>query len=116
RCHSSSHPVALQLSVLLLLALGIHGFIAYRRDVERATALIASICRREGLQWLDQSVRLERLRAGWRQGPLWTRDYGFDCSGDRASRWHGSARLEGNRLRWVVVETPDGRVYLDGGL
>ena len=107
--------MVLQLSVLLLLALSIHGFIAYRRDVERATQLIASICRREGLQWLDQSVRLERLRFGWQRGPVWTRDYGFDCSGDRANRLHGSARLEGTHLRWVVVETAEGRTYLDCG-
>lgn len=105
----------LQLTALLLMALAAMAFVAWRRDLERASVLIARVCQREGLQWLDQSVRLERLRAGWHNGPLWTRDYGFDCSGDRANRWHGNARFKGHALEWVVVDTPDGRVYLDQG-
>jgi hypothetical protein len=103
----------LQLTAMLLMAVAALAFVAYRRDAEQATIRIARICQQEGLQWLDQSVRLERLRGHWHNGVRWTRDYGFDCSGDRANRWHGVARFEGHRLLWVVLDTPEGRLYLD---
>lgn len=66
---------------------------------ERAIAHARQLCERHGLQLLDDSVALHRLRVGWRHGGLRaTREYRFDTS------------LGGNDRRAASITLLDDRI------
>jgi hypothetical protein len=66
---------------------------------ERAVAHARGLCERHGLQLLDDSVALHRLRMGWRQGALHvTREYRFDTSLGGNDRRAASITLLGERI------------------
>jgi hypothetical protein len=66
---------------------------------ERAIAAGHELCREAGVQWLDQSVSLKRLRIGMRDGlPTLLRRYAFEVSVDGSDRHRGHLDLGGQRL------------------
>jgi hypothetical protein len=66
---------------------------------ERAILHARQLCEHRGLQLLDDSVGLHRLRARWRHGALQvTREYRFDTSFGGADRQAASITLLGDRI------------------
>lgn len=76
---------------------------------EQATAQARRICERHGLQLLDDSIALHRLRVHWRQGSLYvTREYRFDTSLGGNDRRIASISLHGDRIVSASVPELDG--------
>ena len=70
---------------------------------ERATSIAKQTCRRDGLQFLEGTVALQRLRP-CRDGQgrfAWRRTYLFDYSDDGLSRRQGFVIFSGQRLDCV---------------
>lgn len=73
---------------------------------ERAIAHARHLCERHGLQLLDDSVALHRLRMKWRHGSLHvTREYRFDTSLGGNDRRAASITLLGDRI--VSASVPE---------
>lgn len=66
---------------------------------ERATAHARRLCEQHGVQLLDDSVALHRLRANWRRGALHVvREYRFDTSRGGDDRQSATITLLGDRI------------------
>ncbi|HEX5952828.1 MAG TPA: DUF3301 domain-containing protein [Rhodanobacteraceae bacterium] len=66
---------------------------------ERATAHARHLCELHGVQLLDDSVALHRLRMGWRRGALHVmREYRFETSRGGDDRQSASVSLLGDRI------------------
>ena len=92
------------LAALLGLGLVAWSWATARRAGERATHHAAETCRRQGVQLLDGSVALRRVRP--RRDPdtgrmHLQRTYQFDYSEDGAERRHGFVIMLGPRLESV---------------
>ncbi|MDE2223677.1 MAG: DUF3301 domain-containing protein [Xanthomonadaceae bacterium] len=86
------------LPLLSITALGMWWYHALRLR-ERAVAHARRLCERRGLQLLDDSVALHRLRMNWRHGGLHvTREYRFDTSLGGNDRRAASLTLLGDRI------------------
>lgn len=73
---------------------------------ERAIAHARQLCERHGLQLLDDSVALHRLRMNWRHGALHvTREYRFDTSLGSNDRRTASIALLGDHI--VSASVPE---------
>ena len=80
---------------------------------ERAVAHARELCERHGLQLLDDSVALHRLRVSWRHGGLRaTREYRFDTSLGGNDRRAASITLLGDRI--VSASMPEREVAFHG--
>ena len=100
-------------SSLFLLLLGFPLFAwwsAGRAAAERAAAFGRRACERAGVQWLDQSVPLVRLRL--RRGPSgwlgWERQFRFEYSTGGDDRHAGLVTLQGAALVGLVGPMPPG--------
>jgi len=91
---------------LILVLAALHAWQSALRTRERARDLGHALCARAGVQLLDQSVALRRLRLrrlpghGWR---VW-RCYGFEISSDGSDRLRGSLDLVGGEM--VAYDLP----------
>jgi hypothetical protein len=66
---------------------------------ERVIAHARQLCGQHGVQLLDDSVGLHRLRAKWRRGALHvTREYRFETSCGGNDRRAASITLDGDRI------------------
>lgn len=76
------------------------------RARERATAAAMDLCKRQGVQFLDGTVALKRLRL--QRGPngrvQWLRDYRFEYSHVGLSRRTGLVRMQGRLLAYAGLE------------
>lgn len=86
--------------VMILCAAAFAFWSAGRAAAERAEVLGRDACRASGVQWLDQSVHLQRLRvcrleSGWLG---LERTFRFDYSHDGLDRHAGRLVLRGGRL------------------
>lgn len=83
---------------------------------ERARALGKATCRRLGVQLLDDTVGLRRLRVGRNpQGRVClVREFGFEFSPDGATRLPGMIRLRGRRADLFMLQREGHREYLSG--
>lgn len=81
---------------------------------ERARALGKTACRRLGVQLLDDTVGLRRIRPGRnaRGRVCLVRDYGFEFSPDGAARLPGLIRLRGRRADLFFLQREGHREYL----
>ena len=88
-------------TLFALIALGF-GLWLWRdslRAREAAVAICARACDGEGLQFLDQTVALIRIRLSFKRGqPRFRRVYGFEFSRDGSDRYSGTATLLGPYL------------------
>jgi len=95
------------LLALLLIAAAIWAWMDVLRSREYAIAHGHRLCADAGLQLLDQSVAVSRVRLVWRDGlPSVLRRYVFDVSTDGSARRPGHLDLEGHRLAaWSLPDT-----------
>lgn len=102
------------LALLLALALGIVFWFQSAGSRERARAACKAICRRLGVQLLDDTVSLRRLRPGRneRGRVCLVRDYTFEYSPDGAARFPGLIRIHGRRIVFFMLEREGHREYL----
>lgn len=85
--------------VLLVIAIAVWIWTDALRAREQAIRHGHELCRNAGVQLLDQSVSLKRLRFGRRDGlPTFLRRYGFEVSLDGSDRHRGHIDLSGDRL------------------
>ena len=74
---------------------------------ERATAHARRLCEQHGVQLLDDSVALHRLRLNWRRGALHVmREYRFETSRGGDDRQPASVRLLGDRIVGESMPAP----------
>lgn len=84
---------------LLSIATAIWAWMDVLKAREQATRHGRALCREAGVQMLDQTVSLHRVRIGRRDGlPTLVRRYGFDVSLDGSDRHRGHLDLAGHRL------------------
>ncbi|WP_221063931.1 DUF3301 domain-containing protein [Methylomagnum ishizawai] len=93
--------------ILIFLAVAGCGWLWYENTQARETALAAvrEACRAEGLQFLDETVVLARLRPtrtaeGW---IAWWRVYEFEYSDTGDNRRRGGVHLLGGRVTLLNV-------------
>lgn len=93
----------LWLPLLLCFAVAIAWYEALRVR-EAAVAHARQLCAQHGLQFLDDSVALHRLRPRWQGGGLrWLREYRFDTSLGGNDRATASMTLLGQRVVRVTL-------------
>lgn len=86
------------LPLLICIAAGATWFRILRLR-ERALARVRETCAQHGLQLLDDSVALQRLRLRWRRGTLHAlREYRFETSLGGHDRHTASITLLGDRI------------------
>jgi len=90
--------------LLLVAAPALAYWSAGRAAAERATELGRLACQRAGVQWLDQSVHLMRIRPrrrsdGWLG---WERQFRFEYSAGGDDRHAGLVTLQGRALIALV--------------
>lgn len=107
-------PVSWILPLLLALTLGCAFWFQSAGARERARAACKTICRRLGVQLLDDTVGLHRLRPGRNeQGRIClVRDYRFEYSPDGTARYPGLLRIQGGRIVFFMLEREGHREYL----
>ena len=94
---------------MLVLASGVLAWQALRSMHGRALRVAVSSCRDAGLQLLDATVALQRVRFSRAEGQVgWQLDYGFDVSADGQQRRMGRIRFHRGALLWVEVPRGDG--------
>lgn len=95
------------LPLLGLLALGATWYHVLRLR-EYVTAHARQLCERHGLQLLDDSVGLHRLRARWQRGSLHvTREYRFETSRGGDDRQSASITVLGDRIIGSSMPAPE---------
>jgi hypothetical protein len=95
---------------MLVLACGVLAWQALRAMHERALRVAIASCRDAGLQLLDATVALQRIRLARAEGQLgWQLDYGFDVSADGQQRRTGRIRFHRGALLWIEVPGADNR-------
>lgn len=108
------NPVSWILPLLLALTLGAVFWFQSTGALEQARASCKAVCRRLGVQLLDDTVGLRRLRPGRNeQGRVClVRDYTFEYSPDGAARFPGLIRIRGGRMVLFMLEREGHREYL----
>lgn len=99
--------------LLLSIALAVWLWMDALGARERAIRYGRQLCREAGVQLLDQTVSLTRIRIARVDGlPTLVRRYGFDISLDGSDRHRGHLDLEGHALgAWSLPEIANaGRV------
>ena len=94
---------------LLLILIALYVWHDVLRARERARLLAHDLCARAGVQLLDQTVALRRLRLQRvpHRGVLVRRCYGFDFSTDGADRRRGSLDLlDGDITAYDLPQAP----------
>lgn len=96
--------------LLLLLAIAAAGWLWWDGNRAREIAREAgrAACARSGMQFLDDTVALRRLRPT-RDGDgrlVFARDYGFEFTRYGERRWRGEVRMVGPVVTGVELETP----------
>lgn len=85
--------------LLLAITLAIWAWMDALRSRELAIRYGRELCREAGVQLLDQSVSLKRVRLARRDGlPALVRRYHFEISLDGSDRHRGHLDLNGHRL------------------
>lgn len=92
---------------LLAIALLVWAWMDAMRAREVAVGHGRELCRQAGVQLLDQTVSLKRLRLVRRNGmPAFVRRYGFEVSLDGSDRHRGHLDLQGHRLEAWSLPLP----------
>jgi uncharacterized protein DUF3301 len=92
--------------LLLAIALAVWFWMDALGARERAIRFGRQLCREAGVQLLDQTVSMTRIRIARVDGlPTIVRRYGFDISLDGSDRHRGHLDLEGHQLgAWSLPE------------
>jgi uncharacterized protein DUF3301 len=98
---------------LLAIALAVWVWMDALTARERAVRHGHALCKEAGVQLLDQTVSLKRLRLVRRDGlPTLARRYGFDVSVDGSDRHRGHLDMEGPRLAAWSLPVAEGATAL----
>lgn len=98
-----------ELFSLLAIATAVMVWQWLRGAHEHALATARAACQKAGVQWLDQSVALSRVRFAAEDGQWgWQLDYRFDLSRDGHERHHGRIRLHRGRVLWIEMPGREG--------
>lgn len=91
---------------LLAIALALWAWMDALTARERAIGYGRELCRAAGVQLLDQTVSLKRVRIQRIDGlPALVRRYGFEISLDGSDRHRGQLDVSGHRLQaWSLPE------------
>lgn len=83
---------------------------------EQAEAICRAACKRLGVQFLDDTVSLRRMRPGRsRYGHVTLlREYAFEYSPDGLERRRGHVMLREGRVEWIETQEMPGREYMGG--
>ncbi|MFO8154716.1 MAG: DUF3301 domain-containing protein [Pseudomonadota bacterium] len=96
----------------LAIGLVVAFWMAALRTREQALRLARMACRRAEVQFLDQTVALERLRPYWGEsGLVLRRTYRFEFSSADGGRRDGYLTLLGRRPEQVWLDLPDGGLW-----
>ena len=95
-------------AILVLLIIVLLARIWYSAQHCRDVAIVAArdACARQGLQFLDGSAALRRLRPGFTrsEGPFMSRTYTFEYSADGFERRSGCILLHNARITTVLLD------------
>ena len=92
---------------LLAVAVAVWAWMDAISAHEHAIRAGRELCREAGVQLLDQTVSLKRVRVGRRDGlPTFLRRYGFEISLNGADRHRGHLDLAGHRLEAWSLPLP----------
>jgi hypothetical protein len=98
-----------ELFSLLAIAVVVMTWQWLRGAHEHALVAARAACQKAGVQWLDQSVALSRVRLAAENGQWgWSLDYRFDLSRDGHERGHGRIRLHRGAVLWIEMPGRDG--------
>ena len=109
---------------IILIALALAFWVDSLRTREAAIRHCRNRCRERGLQLLDQTIALARIRLRWTtQGLRFQRVYRFEYSEEGMERWDGHLTMLGARLQEFSLglpsppaeETTDGEGEADEG-
>jgi hypothetical protein len=96
-----------EIAVILVLLAVVGGWLEAMRSRELARAAALRACRNAGLQLLDDTVELVRLRLRrdpqGRLGPF--REYRFEFTADGAVRFRGTLTMQGRRVLHLELGT-----------
>jgi len=83
---------------------------------EYAESVGRAACKRLGVQFLDDTVSLRRMRPGRARSGRVTllREYAFEYSPDGLERRRGRLMLREGRLEWIETQEMPGREYPGG--
>ncbi len=103
------------MEALLLFTVILLAWLWYSSARAREQAVLAARrgCERHGLQLLDETVLLERLRPRrGRDGRMrWRREYSFEFSGEGEVRRRGTIVVFGGHIVNLQIELPGGTLY-----
>ncbi len=100
-----THPVI----ALLLLTAIVWNWRESRRMHELTLATVIRVCRGQGIQLLDATVRLQSVRLSYKNGLSINRKYRFEYSSDGRQRQYGWVFLHGGKLHSMQLQTADGQ-------
>ncbi|NNL57099.1 MAG: DUF3301 domain-containing protein [Pseudomonadales bacterium] len=97
---------------VLLIAIGLSGLYLYSslRAKELAIAAARKCCRQQGVQLLDQSVSMRKVKLGRHNdvedgNSLYLcRDYGFEFTSTGDERYQGHVTLHGHRVAQIQLQ------------
>lgn len=103
----------LGLSLILLSAALVWGWVSDRQAAEHATAVAMRACKQAGVVWLDQNVQLAKRRlARTDEGRLtWERTFEFEYTAVLDERSLGRITLRGGRVVSLLGPNPPATVY-----
>ncbi|KOR31530.1 hypothetical protein TI04_00250 [Achromatium sp. WMS2] len=85
--------------LLIVLALLSWFWLDSVQTKELAIGICQTKCRLAGIQFLDETVAIKKLRIRWgADGLCWSRTYGFEISTDNVNRAAGSITMLGKTL------------------
>jgi hypothetical protein len=92
--------------VLLLIVLLVRFWYSAQHCRDLAIAAARDACTHQGLQFLDGSAALRRLRPGFSrsEGPYLSRTYNFEYSTDGFARRSGCVLLRNGRVTTVLLD------------
>jgi hypothetical protein len=104
--------------LLLAIALAVWFWMDALGARERAIRFGRELCREAGVQLLDQTVSLTRIRIARVDGlPTLIRRYGFDISMDGSDRHRGHLDLRGHELgAWSLPQMANLRAVADSNV
>lgn len=90
------------LALLLLVGLWYVG----RSSHDKAIATALETCRRQGVQFLDGTAALKKIRPAWTrtEGPVIERTYTFDYSEDGITRHSGCIVMRNFRVTAILLD------------
>ncbi len=101
----------------ILIGLGAWFWANNLRAREMAIAVSAEACKSSGVQFLDQTVSINRLGIGREPSGTMSlqRVYGFEFTLEGDQRFEGKVAMQGARVKAVHLDHPEGPIVMEPG-